>query len=167
MAELLKERTGLNNASECVDWSWTTVDRALADDFTDPTACLPFIHPDTTTFYWELHFRKGQLAGVDFLHRPALVAKGLAGAFQPPDQILERLVSWYTVNEAARKYCHPSVWLELDGPIVTARGARKQGVSVCIDPRFGRRDAATVPPPSSSALIDLFTGLERACGAPR
>src|SRR5262245_47439257 len=122
MTGLPHDRADVRRATDCVAWAWTALDRALVDDVTDPAACLPFIDLDTKTFYWELHFEAQRLARIDFLHRPGLASVEPAGAAGPHDPIVERLASWYATNEAARATCHPSVWLELDGPIVAERG---------------------------------------------
>jgi hypothetical protein len=157
----------VSRAADCVAWAWTVLDEALVDGLTDPVACSPFIQPDTTTFYWELHFRDGHLQGIDFLHRPALVSTESAGEAPLADPILQRLSSWYATSDAAREHCHPSVWLELDGPLTAERGAREQGVSVCVDRTFGGRGGAEAPVLTADALTELFAGLEGACGAGR
>ena len=117
-----EKQPGVGRAEDLVSWSWSAVDRTLADDVTDPQACLPFVHPDTTTFYWELHFQARRLTRVDFLHRPALLRP--AGEAVTPDPIVGRLVSWYEANAVVRRNCHRSVWLELDGPIDKADARR-------------------------------------------
>ena len=163
MTGLAHERADVSRAGDCVAWSWAALDRALVDEVTEPEACLPFIHPETTMFYWELHFQQQRLAQVDFLHRPPLVSGDPAGQSAARDPIVERLASWYATHEPARKYCHPSVWLELDGPIVAERGPRAQGVSICVDPRFGGRNRAAFPSPTPDELAEIFSGLEWAC----
>jgi len=163
MGGVAQERVGFSREADCVAWAWTALDPALVDAITDPAACLPLIRPETTMFYWELHFQEQRLARVDFLHRPPLDAVELAGEAGPSDPIVERLASWYATNAAARAHCNPSVWLELDGPIIAERGERAQGVSVCVDPQFDRRGGPELPGPSPDALTELFTGLEQAC----
>src|SRR4051812_13376875 len=98
MTALPHERPFSSRAADCVAWAWAGLDRALVDEQTDPSACLPFVHPETTTFYWELHFREQRLTGIDFLHRPALVSSEPAGERVLPDPILGRLASWYATN---------------------------------------------------------------------
>lgn len=157
-----ERQPGVDRAEDLVSWSWSAVDRTLADDVIDPKACIPFVHPDTTTFYWELHFQARRLTRVDFLHRPALLRP--AGEAVTPDPIVGRLVSWYEANEVVRRNCHRSVWLELDGPIDGRREAPPQGVSVCVDPRFGGGHSGDQPDPPLAALIEVFETFERACG---
>jgi hypothetical protein len=163
MTGLPQVQADVSRATDCVGWAWTAVDPLLVDGVTDPVACLPFIEPETRTFYWELHFQEQRLTRIDFLHRPALVTER-AGESTARDPIVDRLACWYATSETARKYCHPSVWLELDGPISAARDGHEQGVSICVDPRFGRPDAPEVPAATSTELSALFTGLEQACG---
>jgi hypothetical protein len=165
MTGLPQVRADVSRATDCVGWAWTALDPLLVDGVTDPAACLPFVEPETRTFYWELHFQQQRLTRIDFLHRPALVRTERAGASTARDPIVDRLTSWYAASETARKYCDPSVWLELDGPIGAARDGREQGISICVDPRLGRPDAPEVPAATSTELGEIFTGLERACDA--
>lgn len=159
-----QERTGASRVGNCVGWAWQELDRALVDERTDPGSCLPFIHPETRYFYWELHFRRQALAGIDLLHRLPLASKERAGEGSLRDPVAGRLTSWYANSQAARRFCDPSAWLEMDGPLVPHRGAREQGVSICVDPGVGDPRGAAVPGAPSEALAEIFTGLERVCG---
>lgn len=106
-----------------------------------------------------------RLGQIDFLHRPALDPSDGQSEITAPDPIIAALSDWYATADTARS-CHGSAWLELDGPIRLGVPARKQGVSICLDPDIGRpepRDPARLQRPTG-ALLDTFARLQRACG---
>lgn len=158
-------RPGSAELAALVAWSWQSLDPALVDPDADPTAVLPYLGAGTRTFYWELHFSGESRVRADFLHRPALDAKGNSDRGSP-DPIVDTLSAWHASGDT-RRYCHGSAWLELDGPLI-ARRAFRQGVSVCLDPEIGQprtSDPARLAYPTE-VVLDTFSRLQEACGAP-
>jgi hypothetical protein len=151
--------------ADLVTLSWRRLDPVLSDSATDPAAVLPYLHDDTVTFYWELHFQDGRRTRTDFLHRAPLDLGDAAS--RSPDPIVARLAAWRAAPETAQR-CHPTAWLELDGPVTeetALRRPRVQGVSVCLDPDIGtgRRRAPSL---TTASALRFFSGLQGACGAP-
>lgn len=149
--------------ADLITWSWGRLDPVLLDPASDPAVVLPYLHESAVMFYWELHFQNGRRTRTDFLHRTPLDGGEAGLPCESPDPIVTRLSSWHEDHET-RQLCHPSAWLEIDGPLDAAATVRPQGVSVCLDPDIGtgRRHAIALPPDS---LLRVFAGLQRACGA--
>jgi hypothetical protein len=98
-----------------------------------------------------------------------VLTPGRAGARASPDPILAKLRAWYA-TPGTPEICHPTTWLELDGPIGSTPSGRQQGVSVCLDRNIDTSrsgDPLTLAHPEANVLA-LFTRLHAACGtAPR
>jgi hypothetical protein len=149
--------------ADLITGSWRRLDPVLSDAATDPSTVLPYLHDNAVMFYWELHFQEGRRTRTDFLHRAPLRDGEAGPASRSPDPIVARLSSWHEDEETARR-CHPSAWLELDGPLVARAMVRRQGVSVCLDPDIGTGRRRT-PAPTTASVLRVFTELQRACGA--
>lgn len=150
--------------SDVIAWSWAELHPELAPPGENPVAALPSVDPETTTFYWELHFQNGRVLRADFLHRPSLISDGAAGEDRSFDPILPRLRAWYQASALARTHVHDTVWLEADGPLVDRPRDRPQGVSVCLDPTFGQSEPPDRPPLEPDALAQLYAQFEAVCG---
>jgi hypothetical protein len=153
-------------AADVVAWAWANLRPELAPSGGDPAGALPPIDPLTTTFYWELHLRNGEVARADFLHRPSLIASAPAGEGKSADGLLADLRAWYANSALAQRHLHPSVWLEADGPFDDARAGRAQGVSVCLDPAFGEAESRERVVLDDASLGRLCDELESACQRP-
>jgi hypothetical protein len=147
-----------------IAWSWAAGGSNLVERYADPLAVVPFVEPSAHQFYWELHFQGARLASTDFIHRAALSPGGRNGAAAAPDPILETLRDWYAGEGAG--LCHASTWLEIDGPLDGATRARRQGVSICVDPQFctpAAGDPAFTQRPAAD-MQSLLASLQAACG---
>jgi len=152
---------------DLIAWAWAGLDDDLLQPGLDPSGVLPLVAPDTREFYWEVHFEAGRPTRLDFLHRATLQrsARSFAAC---PDPVLEDLRRWYEQDEVAARF-HPSVWLEVDGPLRGERPGWSQGVSVCLDRYIGTpraHDVATLAVPAVRTL-PLAESLWSACGASR
>ena len=145
--------------------SWASIASILRDDVTDPGAVIPLVCSRSTTFYWEIHFEEGERRGTDFLHRLPLGQNQIQGEWSR-DPIVGALESWFATPGTAQR-CHPSAWLEIDGPLATGRTLKAQGISICLDPDIGSRLPRTQarPPLSKEDLLAIFSGLHTACGS--
>lgn len=155
--------TAAARLADLITGSWSRLDPILSDAATDPSTVLPYLHDGAVMFYWELHFQDGRRTRTDFLHRAPL-REGEAGLASPsPDPIVTHLSSWHADEETAQR-CHPSAWLEIDGPLVAGATVRPQGVSVCLDPKIGTGPRPD-PAPTTASVLHVFAELQRACGA--
>ena len=147
---------------DLVTWSRGRLDPVLSGTTTDPSIVAPYLHEDAVTFYWELHFQEGRLTRTDFLHRAPLRGREVTSVCRSPDPIVPRLSTWHADEETAQR-CHPSAWLELDGPLAAGATIRPQGVSVCLDPDIGTGRCRS-PAPTTASVLHVFAALQRACG---